>query len=182
MKREMGGNQRKGLLRDLLFLTIIVFVTLFLLLLFPEKKSLVIATSQEYFLEMITVLPAVMIIMALFAVFIPSDIVVKFLGKASGIKGILLSIFLGALPTGPLYIAFPMAATLINKGARISNIIIFLSSWACIKIPQELVELQFLGIQFMTLRLILTIIFVILMGFIIEKVIEKTQVKYGVEK
>ncbi len=182
MKRETRGEQRKGLLRDLIFFTIIVFIVLFLLLLFPEKRSLVLAASQEYFLEMITVLPAVMIIMALFAVFIPSDIVVKFLGKASGIKGILLSIFLGALPTGPLYIAFPMAATLINKGARISNIIIFLSSWACIKIPQELVELQFLGIQFMTLRLILTIIFVILMGFIIEKVIEKTQVKYGVEK
>jgi len=50
--------------------------------------------------------------------------------------------------------------------------IIFLSAWACIKIPQEMVELQFLGARFMLLRLILTIIFVIIMGLSIEKIIE----------
>jgi len=47
-----------------------------------------------------------------------------------------------------------------------------------------MVELQFLGIEFMFLRLILTIVFVIVMGVIIEKLIEKNEyVKYnGVEK
>jgi uncharacterized membrane protein YraQ (UPF0718 family) len=105
-------------------------------------------------------------------VFISDEIVVKYLGKASGVKGIGLSIFLGALPTGPLYVAFPMAATLIKKGARISNIIVFLSAWACIKLPQELVELQFLGFDFMVSRLILTIVFVIIMGVLIERIIE----------
>lgn len=121
---------------------------------------------------MMIVLPAVMIIMGLFAVFISDETVVKYLGKTSGIKGIALAIFLGALPTGPLYIAFPLAATLIKKGARISNIIVFLSAWACIKLPQELVELQFLGLDFMLSRLVLTIIFVIIIGFIIEKIVE----------
>ena len=94
------------------------------------------------------------------------------MGKTSGIRGIFLAIFLGALPTGPLYVAFPIAAGLIKKGARISNILIFLSAWACIKIPQEMVELQFLGAKFMALRLVLTIVFVIIMGVFIEQVIE----------
>ncbi|GAI58956.1 unnamed protein product, partial [marine sediment metagenome] len=79
-----------------------------------------------------------------------------------------------ALPTGPLYVAFPVAAVLIKKGAKISNIIIFLSAWACIKIPQEMVELKFLGLKFMAARLILTIIFVVIMGLSIEKIIEWT--------
>lgn len=121
---------------------------------------------------MMIVLPAVMILMGLFAVFISDETVVKYLGKTSGVKGIALALLLGALPTGPLYVAFPLAATLIKKGARISNIIVFLSAWACIKLPQELVELQFLGGDFMVTRLILTIIFVILMGYIIEKIME----------
>jgi len=60
-----------------------------------------------------------------------------------------------------------------NKGASITNIIIFLSAWACIKIPQELVEIQFLGLKFMMARLVLTIIFVTIMGKIIENIIEK---------
>ena len=78
--------------------------------------------------------------------------------------------------------AFPMAAALIQKGARISNIIIFLSAWACIKIPQEMMELQFLGFKFMALRLVLTIFFVISMGKIIEVLIEWSENKSKSDK
>ena len=70
--------------------------------------------------------------------------------------------------------AFPLASSMIKKGASISNIVIFLSAWACLKIPQELVELQFLGWKFMVLRWTLTVILVIIMGAVIEKMISKT--------
>jgi uncharacterized membrane protein YraQ (UPF0718 family) len=171
---EKNIKQKKKLIRDWAFFGILVGILLVLLFIFPEKTQPVTSTAWEYFMEMIIILPAVMIIMGIFSVFISDETVVKYLGKASGIKGIGISFFLGALPTGPLYVAFPMAATLIKKGARISNIIVFLSAWACIKLPQELVELQFLGLNFMITRLVLTIIFVTIMGFIIEKIIESS--------
>jgi len=139
----------------------------------PDKTESVISVSWEYFLEMIIILPAVMIVMGLFSVWISDDIIMKYLGESSGFKGILLSLFLGTLPIGPLYVAFPIAAFLIKKGARVSNIIIFLSAWACIKLPQELVELEFLGFNFMIVRLLLTIIFVIIMGLAIEFIINR---------
>ncbi len=99
--------------------------------------------------------------------------VLKYLGKASGLKGILLSIAFGSLPTGPLYLAFPLASTLLSKGASISNIIIFFSAWACIKLPQELMEIQFLGVAFTLLRLVLTTISVVVMGKLIERLVER---------
>ncbi|GAH17598.1 unnamed protein product, partial [marine sediment metagenome] len=68
-------------------------------------------------------------------------------------------------------------ATFLKKGASISNVIVFLSAWACIKIPQEMVELQFLGLNFMASRLILTIVFVSLMGVAIEHMIERSNKK-----
>lgn len=142
-------------------------------MIFPAKTDAVISTASEYFIEMMIVLPAVMILMGLFAVFISDETVVKYLGKTSGVKGMAVALFLGTLPTGPLYVAFPMAATLIKKGARVSNIILFLSAWACIKIPQELVELQFLGLHFMVVRLVLTIIFVTIIAVFIEKIMER---------
>ena len=77
---------------------------------------------------------------------------------------------LGALPTGPLYVAFPMGAMLIRKGARIANVMAFLSAWACIKIPQEMVELQFMGWQFTATRLLLTVILVGVMCLLAERV------------
>ena len=177
MKKNLKEKQKGGMIQDWILLGIILIIAVGLLLIFPDRKELVINTLRDYFIEMMVILPAIMVILGLFAVFVPKEMVIKYLGKASGLKGIFLAIILGALPTGPLYVAFPMAASLLKKGAKISNIIVFLSSWACIKIPQEMVELQFLGVRFMLVRLSLTIIFVVIMGVFIEKVIECSENK-----
>jgi len=165
---------RKEMARGYILLAATLVAAAVILRIFPDKVTAATAATRSYFLEMVTILPAVMIIMGLFSVFVSRELVVKYMGKASGIRGIAVAIFFGALPTGPLYLAFPLAAALRSKGASISNIVVFLSAWACIKIPQELIELQFLGVKFMAARLILTIIFVAIMGVFIEKVIEWT--------
>jgi len=167
-------KQKKGMIKDLILLGISLIIAIVLISLFPEKKEAVTAASMDFFIEMIWILPAVMVLMGLFSVWVSKELVVKYLGKSSGMKGILLALLFGSLPTGPLYVAFPMAAALIKKGARISNIIIFLSAWACIKLPQEMVELQFLGPKFTVMRFTLTIIFVVIMGLLIERLIERS--------
>ncbi|NJE55041.1 permease [Thermococcus sp. 21S9] len=164
-------NQKKALLRDLAFLGAVVVITAVLLLMFPEKRTPVFSASKDYLVEMLLVMPAVMVLMGLFSVFVPDELIVKYLGKSSGLKGMLIAILIGAFPTGPLYVAFPIAASLLKKGARVASVVVFLSAWACIKIPQELVELQFLGLRFMVTRLALTIVFVIAMGLLMEKIL-----------
>jgi uncharacterized membrane protein YraQ (UPF0718 family) len=169
MKNEGRKSKKTDLLKSWAALAGVLAAAAGLLLIFPDRQQAAAATAWGYLREMIAILPAVMVIMGLFAVFVSKEQVGRYLGKASGIKGFLLAILLGSLPTGPLYVAFPLAAALLKKGARVSSIVIFLSAWACIKIPQELVELQFLGLEFMALRLVLTIVFVVLMGFSVEK-------------
>jgi len=165
-------HKERDIKQDSILLGVTLIITIVLLSIFPDKREAVITKSWEFFIEMILILPAVMILMGIFSVFVPKEMVVKYLGKTAGIKAVFLGILMGALPTGPLYVAFPMASALLKKGAQISCIIAFLSAWACIKIPQELVELQFLGPKFMAARLILTIIFVVIMGILIERLIE----------
>lgn len=172
MNEEMIRKQRKAMVRDYAILAAALAIMLVTLLVYPDRVDGVTTASWNFFTEMMMILPAVMVIMGLFAVWVPREIIGKYLGKASGLKGILIAILLGTLPTGPLYIAFPVAAGLLKKGARISNIIVFLSAWACIKLPQEIVELQFLGPKFMALRLVLTIVFIATMAIFIERVIE----------
>jgi len=175
--KQMEAKQRTQTIRDAILLAITVIITTILLAAFPDKREAVTTTSWDFFVEMIWILPAVMVLMGLFAVWVSKETVRKYLGKTSGIKGILLSILLGAAPTGPLYVAFPMAAGLMRKGARLSNIVVFLSAWACIKLPQEMVELQFFGPKFMALRLALTIVLVAIMGIFMERVIEQSDKK-----
>ncbi len=182
---EMTKNkqkQKKTMARDYIAMAIILIAAAVMLLVFPDKTGPVLNISKNYLVELAMVLPAVMIIIGLFSVWVSNETVAKYMGRSSGAKGIFFSIVLGMLPTGPIYIAFPMAVALLKKGAKISNIIIFISAWACIKLPQELMEVQFLGIEFTVLRLVLTIIFVVLMGIIVEKIIvftDRKKIKTG---
>lgn len=153
---------------DWTLLAVLTPLTLTLSLVFQEQGKRVGRVTWDFFLEMLAVFPAVLIIMGLFAVWVSREKVVKYLGEGSGIQGLVLSMLLGALPTGPLYIAFPMGAMLLKKGARVANVMAFLSAWACIKIPQELMEFQFMGWKFALTRLALTIVFVGLLCLVAE--------------
>jgi len=167
---KAGKRKVRG---DILLLVGTLLLLMVLLSLFPARRWVVMVSSWNFFLKMILILPAVMILMGLFSIFVERETVVKYLGRGAGMKGVFLALLFGALPTGPLYIAFPIAASLLRKGARISAIIAFLSAWACIKVPQEIVELQFLGPHFMALRLALTVIFAVLMGLTIERILDQ---------
>ncbi|MDA3941699.1 MAG: permease [Spirochaetia bacterium] len=169
-KNPKAGGQTKNKKQSIIVLVGIIIIAVVILALYPENRDASIQASYNLFMEFILILPAVMILMGLFSVWVSKEIVVKYLGHASGIKGLGLALFVGMMPTGPLYIAFPMASMLLKKGARVANIIIFLSAWACIKLPQELVELRFMGLKFMIIRLSFTIIMVVIMGLIIEKI------------
>lgn len=165
---------KKEMIRDWVILLGLAIGAVVLLSFFPGKIEPSLSVAKNYLIEMAWILPAVMVLMGLFRVWVSKEMVVKYLGKASGIKGIFIAALLGSTPTGPLYVAFPLAAAMFDKGARVLNIVVFLSAWACMKIPQEMVEIQFLGLNFMEARLVLTLLFVTAVGLFMEKIIEKT--------
>ena len=162
---KKNKNSKKGFL----FLGLVIVGFALTTILIPVKSSLIMQTSFDYFKQMAMVFPAILILMGLFNVWVSKEFVMTHLGESSGVKGIAVAFFLGAIPTGPIFVAFPMAQALRKKGASYTNIVIFLSAWACIKIPQEFMELQFMGAKFMLARLGMTIVFITLMGMIINK-------------
>ncbi len=147
---------------------LIGFIFVVLAVWLPDIASQSAMVTKDYFKEMALIIPPVFMLMGLLEIWIPKNKIQYWLGSGSGIKGAALSFALGTLPTGPLYVAFPMAASLLKKGARISNMIIFLGAWAALKIPQLLVEAKFLGISFTSLRFILTLAAITLIGMFIE--------------
>ena len=153
---------------------IIATVDLLIWIFAPAQAASVAHNTWDYLIEMVVILIPVAVLMGLFEVWVPKQLIGKYLGHESGWKGILLALLFGAAPTGPLYVAFPIAAMLLKKGASPLNVIILLNAWAAIKIPQLLVEANFLGPSFMLVRLALTVPSAILMGWLIQKGIERT--------
>lgn len=115
------------------------------------------------------ILPAVLLLISLFDAWVPRDLIERSLGRSSGFRGFALAVFLGSAAAGPLYAAFPVGQSLRNKGARTANLVIFLGSWATIKVPMLLMEGAFLGLRFAVIRLCLTLPGIIVCGLLMER-------------
>lgn len=136
------------------------------------KPGLVIYSNfNEFFIEMISFIPFLFIIIGLFDVWVPKEMLEKHVGRESGVKGIFLVILLAMLQAGPLYGTFPVAYVLFKKGASVRNIFIYLGAFSSMKLPMLGIEIGYLGIKFTILRTLISLPLFICIGFIMEKIV-----------
>ncbi|HAQ17903.1 MAG TPA: hypothetical protein DCR40_01565 [Prolixibacteraceae bacterium] len=146
-----------------------VFVAVSFSIDYNPGKSIFKEQFYSFFKEMILFLPIMFILIGLGDVWINREKVEKHIGKDSGLKGILLAIFLSMAQAGPLYGAFPVTYLLWKKGASIRNIFIYIGAFCTIKIPMITFEIGFLGWKFSILRTLLSLPIIILIAIIMEK-------------
>jgi len=142
----------------------------------PQTFMNALKQNGTFLLEMLEILPPIMVISSLISVWVPNNVIIKGFGNASGIKGKLLSILIGAFSAGPIYAGFPVAKTLYDKGASVGNVVIILSAWAVVKVPMYLVETSFLGAPFANTRYLLTIPLIIILGYVMQKVVKRDDI------
>lgn len=130
--------------------------------------KIAIQTNQS-FLEMLSFVPPIFVILGLLDTWVPRETVIAHLGSESGAKGLALATILGAAAAGPLYGAFPATAVMMKKGASFFNVMIFLGAWATLKIPMFLFETQCLGLLFSVTRWICSMIGIVLIAFAVDR-------------
>ena len=84
-----------------------------------EKAMAALGNTAFYLKEMLIIMPVVFLLTALIDAWIPKNTIMKALGENSGVKGAITALVLGSISAGPIYAAFPLAKTLIKKGASI---------------------------------------------------------------
>lgn len=131
----------------------------------------VVRRTKDSFVEMLSFVPPVFLLLGLLDVWVPREKVIAHLGPASGLTGLSLAVFLGAAAAGPLYAAFPVAAVMMRKGASFFNVMVFIGAWSTLKIPMFLFETQFLGQAFATTRWILSLAAIVAIAFFLDRVI-----------
>ena len=132
----------------------------------PGKE--VFGNFTQFFIEMVTFIPFLFILVGLFDVWFPKEQIERHIGPESGIKGILVVILLAMLQAGPLYGAFPVAYILYRKGASIKNIFIYLGAFSSLKIPMLGMEIGYLGISFTLARTLVSLPLFIAIGYFME--------------
>jgi uncharacterized membrane protein YraQ (UPF0718 family) len=115
---------------------------------------------------------------------IKKEFITHWLGRESGVKGILLACIGGGLIPGGPYAYYPIAGALLKSGAGLGVLIAFVSAknlWSVSRIP---LEIAILGTTITIQRYLITFLIPPLLGLIVEGIfgsqIEKIQ--EGVEE
>ena len=127
--------------------------------------------------EMMLIIPPVFVLLGLLDIWVPREVMVRYMGEGSGIIGIILSIFLGSAAAGPLYGAFPIATVFMKKGVSLTNVLIFIGAWSTTKIPMFLFELSSLGTRFALTRLMINIPGIIIIAYLIPKLLKEKDIE-----
>jgi uncharacterized membrane protein YraQ (UPF0718 family) len=91
---------------------------------------------------------------AFLASLIPADLIGHWLGRESGLAGILLATLLGALVPGGPVIAIPTAVLLVSSGAAMPQLVAFITAWSIFAIHRIVIfEIPLVGWRFTLLRL-----------------------------
>lgn len=164
------------LIRRNKLLTLVLLAYLFLFITSQDKAYLSIKNSMYYIIEMLQVMPVIFILTSVIETWVPKEIIISSFGEKAGSKGVIFSFLLGSFSAGPIYAAFPISKMLLSKGASISNVVIILSSWAVIKVPMLANEAKFLGIRFMAIRWIFTVLSILFMSYIVSMFVKKDSI------
>lgn len=99
---------------------------------------------------------------------IPKEAINRWIGKESGLKGILVGCLAGSLVPGGPYTSFPIVAGLIKTGASIGTVVSFITAWSLWAFTRLPIEIGVVGFKLAFVRLASTFIFPPLAGIIAQ--------------
>ena len=106
------------------------------------------------------------IVAGIIPLLIPTEMISKWVGAESGLRGILIGSAMGGLTPGGPFISLPIAAGLLRAGASIGTMVAFLTGWSVLAVSRLPMEIGLMGWKFTTIRLACTIFFPIIAGLV----------------
>jgi len=125
-------------------------------------------SALETTTETLPLLLFAFIVAGMMDVLIPKELVSKWLGAESGLRGILIGAVAGGLTPGGPYVFLPVAAVLLRSGASLGTTVAFItgkSLWSFSNLPMEV---GIMGWKFTLTRLASTFFFPLVAGLIAQ--------------
>lgn len=128
--------------------------------------------SKDLLLQIIPLLIFVFILAGMLRVLIPADLIAKWIGEESGLKGIFIGAAVGGLLPGGPFVAMPLVAGLGKLGASIPVLVAIMTGWSLFAVSRLPLELGILGPKFTLIRLGSVFIFAPLAGLVAKLIIK----------
>lgn len=102
---------------------------------------------------------------------VDNETISRFLGSSSGILGVLIALFVGSITLIPGFVAFPLAAALLNNGAGVAQIAAFISSLMMVGIVTIPMEIKMFGKKITVIRNISAMFFSLIVAYVMGSIL-----------
>jgi uncharacterized membrane protein YraQ (UPF0718 family) len=128
-----------------------------------------LSSGMHILITVVPLLIAAFLVAGLVQVLATKELITKWLGTATGWKGIFLACLGGGLMPGGPYVYYPIAAVLLKTGAGLGPLVAFVTAknlWAFSRLP---LEIALLGTKLTLIRFLVTLVLPPLSGYLAEK-------------
>jgi uncharacterized membrane protein YraQ (UPF0718 family) len=150
-----------------------VTAVLLIVSLCKDKKKTRLALKKAWKI-CIGVLPqfgAILLLMGMMLSVTPPESVEHIMGRESGVMGLLAPALLGSAAAVPVLVAFPIAAQLLQNGAGVMPVAVFISTLTTVGFVTMPLEMKYLGKKAAWLRNLLALVFSFAVAMAVEAVL-----------
>jgi uncharacterized membrane protein YraQ (UPF0718 family) len=139
----------------------------------PSLPAVGLRASGQLLLDVMPRLVGALVMTGMLQALIAPEWIQHWLGRGSGHRGILAGFVAGVLtPGGPL-VSFPIIAVFYKSGASLSALVCYITSWSLFGFQRILVwELPFMGPRFVMARVLPTLVFPLVAGYLVRFIYE----------
>jgi len=121
-------------------------------------------------LEIFPLLILAFIVAGMVQLLLPRELLSKWVGEESGLRGIIIGTIAGGFSPGGPYVSLPIVAGLLKSGASVGTMVAFLTGWSLWAIGRLPMDIAILGWQFTLLRILSTFFFPPIAGLIAQAI------------
>lgn len=158
-----------------MFTTVLYCISLIFLAVsfFKDKKKTktAIIKSWKSFASILPAFAGVLALVGLVLTILTPDIISKVIGAKTGLMGMIITSIIGAITLMPGFVAFPLAASLLQKGAGVMQMAVFISTLMMVGFVTMPLEISYFGKKTTILRNLFSYIFSFIVAFIIGMVV-----------
>ncbi len=177
-KQKHGQKQKENVSKGpWIFLAISVLLLISALIFDSEKGMSVWHFLLHLLTTILPVLVLVFAIMVLINLFLKTQLLIKYMGKGSGLKGWAIAVVTGILSVGAIYMWFPVLKEMIDKGVKHGLIAVFLYNRG-IKLQWMPVLALYFSVKYIVVLTLVMLLASLVQGLIIERLfVEKEKRK-----
>ena len=118
--------------------------------------------------EILPLLVLAFIVAGMVQVLLPRELLSKWVGAESGMRGILIGTVAGGFTPGGPYVSLPVVAALLRSGASVGTMVAFLTGWSLWAVSRLPMEVGIMGWKFTLIRIASTFFFPPIAGLIAQ--------------